>query len=75
MERLAYSQATEAGGYLPQPRRFLDQKVEVGLKMRTVLPSGATYTIYEPCSAWGAEDIFGQRLRAKDRKRQSGELQ
>ena len=62
MERLAYSQATEAGGYLPQPRRFLDQKVEVGLKMRTVLPNGATYTIYEPCSAWGTEDIFGNYI-------------
>jgi hypothetical protein len=63
------SQVVLAGRYIPIPRRTMNLTVNAPIKTQTVLPSGARYTVVSPASAWGTEDLFGQQLRQKDRRR------
>lgn len=68
MSAIPYSQSTLARGYIPMPRRPINFSVEVPIRQSLTLPSGARYTVYEPCSAWGSgEDMprISTKLRAR----------
>lgn len=46
-----------------------DVPLQVPPKFTIKLPSGANYTVLKEAHAWGTEDLFGQQLRQKDRRR------
>jgi hypothetical protein len=63
------SQVVLAGRYIPIARRSINLTVNAPIKTQVKLPSGARYTVVSPASAWGTEDIFGQQISHKDRRR------